>query len=107
MPLTDHDRVELRKLAHASVHRWTYLADQEVEIDSPAGGHQSTINVEVEFWRDANGEAHVAVVRVYEEEGDGWPIKPNRRYLPSPNWLQELLIAAIDTTRLPQGEPSL
>lgn len=104
MPFTDHDGVALRKLAHASVHRWTYLADQEVEIDSAAGGHQSTINVEVEYWRDTTGEAHVAAVRVYEE---GEASQGIRRYLPSPNWLQELLIAAIDTTRLPEGDEEL
>lgn len=104
MTFTDHDGVALRRLAHASVHRWTYLADQEVEISNVNGAGEATIiNVEVEYWHDGN-QAIVAAVRVWEH---GVPGATIRCYLPSPNWLQEILIAAIDTSKLPQGEPDL
>lgn len=99
MPFADHESTTLRRLALASVHHESHLRDQELEISTTANV-AAYIKVEVEYWLDA-GEPTVSAIRVWEPNDNN-----SRRYLPSPNWLQEVLIDAIDLDKLhqPQGE---
>lgn len=92
----DHNGDHLKTLANAGVHRFTYMADQQLEINS-GPNNAEYIHVEVEYYMHGY-EKVICAVRVWELDKDR-----RRRFLPSPNWLQEVLIGAINTEALPQG----
>lgn len=98
----DHTSDHLKTLANAGVHRFTYMADQQLEIN---GGPNNAeyIHVEVEYYMHGY-EKVICAVRVWElDKAKRSSTGNGRKFLPSPNWLQEVLIGAINTETLPQG----
>lgn len=92
MIFADHPPIRLRTLANASIHKFTYMADQEVE--------GLALHLEVEYFMRGPTPI-VYAVRVWEKDPAG-----RRKFLPSPNWLLEMLVDAVDTAKLPEGVPT-